>query len=256
MSSSPIKGGADNLNGLDDKTDSSHATARPSRRAPCWLSRAWTPWIPCTFSISSSEGYMGPGNSTDGAGECVTRWKVSSSMERREMRAESRGRWMRRCGTTFERADLCVGRSGGALRESSGRPCIRRKRVSLWTPGGLKSGAHDLASLSSSSRVRTTSAYEVQPEAQSSMPHSESALADSCRRERTHSQSCVTSTSAPLPGMTPAQLFILSDLSCGIGVDFSESAGRAVHALKWVAARAGGAMEGPGRTATERLSMG
>jgi len=221
---------------------------------------------------------MGPGNSAECAGECVTRWKVSSSMERRETRAESRGRWVRRCGTALsvlERADLCGDRSGGAPRESSGRPCIRRKRVSLRTPGGLKysgmrshrraaceessplSGAHDMASLSSSSRVRmmSESAYEVQPEAQSSMTHSESTLVDSGRGERTHSQSCVTSTSTPLPEMTRVRLHILSDSSRGTGVDVSERAGRAVHALKWAAARAAGAVEGPGRTSTGQLSM-
>jgi len=119
---------------------------------------------------------MGPGNSAERVGECVTRCKVSSSMERRETRTESRGRRIRGCGLgecVLERADLCDRSSPGrVLRWSSGRPCIRTKRVSLGTRGvkysGMRShgraaceasstssmGAHDSGSLSRPVGVR------------------------------------------------------------------------------------------------------
>jgi len=238
--------------------DPSHATARPSRRTPCWLeaaSSAQPPWFSCAFSVPSSEGDMGPGNSAECAGECVTRCKVSSSMERRETRTESRGRRIRGCGMgvcVLERADLCDRSSPGrVLRWSSGRPCIRTKRVSLGTRGvkysGMRShgraaceaslsslGAHDSGSLSLSSSSGCMAACEAQ--GHSSMPHSESSEsalteAGSRRSERTrsHWQSCVTSML--LLRMDRELPFMLS--SCGIGVDCPESAGRAMHAPKW-----------------------
>ena len=141
----PMNGDADILNGMESKMDSSHATARPSRMPAYCLegsSRAMKPWTSCAFLVPLSYGRMGPGNSAECAGVRATRCKVVSSMEHEEMKTESRGNRIRGCGAggrarAAEHADLCH-RSGGGLRDSSGRPCMWGKRVSRVTASGAR----------------------------------------------------------------------------------------------------------------------
>lgn len=163
-------------------------------------------------------------------------------MENKEARTESRGNRIRGCGArgragAAEHADLCH-RSGGGLRDSSGRPCICGKSVSrdtargaqysgirshLWACKASSSSPSDNDSLSSSGMV------PCGVQTHSSMLHSESpfmsVLADNRRTERTHSQSCVTSML--LPGMALVLLFLLS--SFGISVDSGEKAAGVEH---------------------------
>jgi hypothetical protein len=93
-----MKGDVDNPNELEDKTESSHATARPIRRAPCWLADSIserTPWISGALCVPSLEGHVGPGSSSEHAGEGPTSCTISPSMERRETNTENRGRSIR-----------------------------------------------------------------------------------------------------------------------------------------------------------------
>src|SRR6267154_3504363 len=135
---------------------------------------------------------------------------VASSMENKETKTESRGDRIHGCSAggragAAEHADLCH-RSGGGLRDSSGRPCIWGKTVSrgtarvarysgirshLWACKASSSSSSDNDSLSSSGVV------SCGVQSHSSTLHSESpfmsVLADNRRTERTHSQSCVRS---------------------------------------------------------------
>jgi len=167
-------------------------------------------------------------------------------MDNKETKKESRGNRIRGCGAggrvgAAEHADLCH-RSGGGLRDSSGRPCIWGKSVSrgtargarysgirshLWACKASPSSSSDNDSLSSSASGMVS--CEVKVQSHSSMLHSESpftsVLADNRRTERTHSQSCVTSML--LPGMAPVLLFLLSFL--GISLDSGENAAGVEH---------------------------
>ena len=163
-------------------------------------------------------------------------------MENKEMKTESRGNRICGCGAggragAAGHADLCH-RSGGGLRDSSGRPCIWGKRVSrgtargarysgirshLWACKASSPSSNDNDSLSPSGMV------SCGVQSHSLMLHSESpfmsVLADNRRTERTHSQSCVRSIL--LPGMEPVLLFLLS--SRGIGLDSGENAAGVEH---------------------------
>lgn len=135
---------ADILNGLESKMDSSHATARPSRRPACCLeglSRVWTPWTSSVYPVPSSDGRMGPGNSAECAGEWATRCKVVSSMENKETKTESRSNRIRRRESrsrrkrgsvpSFRRQPPSVTRADG--RAYGGRVCL-----------GVSQGVHDI----------------------------------------------------------------------------------------------------------------
>lgn len=202
---------------------------------------------------------MGPGNSAECAGECAMRCKVASSMESKGAKTESRGNRIRGCG-----AGVRVGvagrdgdRSGGGLRNSSGRPCIRRKRVSRDTPRGGYSGirSHLWACKASSSSAddSLSSSSVVSCGVQPVQSHSSillfespfvSVLADNRRTGRTHSQSCVTSVL--LPGMAPVLRFSLSSL--GFSLDSGGPGGGNAACVErvfgWGAARAGRAEGG------------
>jgi hypothetical protein len=171
---------------------------------------------------------------------------MASSMENKETKTESRGNRIRGCvaegrAGAAGHADL-YHRSGGGLRDSSGRPCIWGKRVSRGTAlarGARNSGirshlwACKASSCSSSDNDSLSSSGMVSCGVWShfSMLHSESpfmsVLADNRRTERTHSQSLACVRSILLPGMELVLLFLLS--SGGIGLDSGENAAGMEH---------------------------